>query len=406
LSLEEAIDTALRYNETPRIAAARVDRARAIREQAVAALLPTLFASGTATRRANEVTREFEGETITIQARNAYASTVLFDSPLFDASGVAGVRSADQDVIAQIYYSDDLTRQLAFAVADSFFGVLSAERLAEAAERRLDVATATVDEARSRFEAGLAARNEVTRVELEQASAELALTQARNLVARTRIQLAYLLGTPVDRELVEPPETAADRRGVEELDAVAIERRPDLLGLRAQAEGTRLAVREEKLGFVPDLDFRGTWRLTNESGLSGNDTDWNLAATLNWSIFDRSRAARAATFDAQYREELLQADALTRQIRKEIRDALQELDTARAGYAQAEVRVRVATQNKEEVTERFTNGLATALEQADSTASLFEAEAELARQGFARWVAGQKLQNALGSWPLGRESWE
>lgn len=406
LALEEAIDIALRYNETPRIAAARVDRARAVRAQAVAELLPTLFASGTGTRRATEVTRQFEGEAITIQARNAFSSSVLLDAPLFDASAIAGVKSAEKDVAAQIYYSDDLNRQLAFAVADSFFAVLSAEKLAEAAERRLSVATATVEEARSRFEAGLAARNEVTRVELEQASAELALTESRNLVARTRIQLEYLLGTPVERDLLTPPETEAGARDAEELEALAAARRPDLLGLRAQAEGTRLAVRQETLGFVPDLDFRGTWRVTNEAGLSGNDSDWNLAATLGWSIFDRARAARAATFDALYREEMLQSEALTRQIRKEIREALQELDTARAGYAQAEVRVRVAEQNESEVKERFANGLATALEQADATASLFEAEAELARQGFARWVAEQTLENAIGNWPLGRGNWE
>nr|MBP7589152.1 hypothetical protein [Thermoanaerobaculia bacterium] len=60
-----------------------------------------------------------------------------------------------------------------------------------------------------------------------------------------------------------------------------------------------------------------------------------------------------------------------------------------------------ASQNAEEVRERFQNGLATALEQTDAQVSAFEAEVEVARQGFARDVADLALQRALGGWPGG-----
>jgi outer membrane protein TolC len=406
LTIDEAIGLALRYNEIPRIGAARVERVRALRDVVVADLWPALNAGATATRRANEVTRTVEGETITIQARNAYSGVATLDSVLFDAQVLTRIKAADQDVVAQQESSLDADRLLAFDVADVYFAVLSAQKLAEAARRRLEVARATADDARARFEAGLASRNEVTRIELEQATAQLALTQAESTVVKAKLRLEYLLGVPADRPLVEPPAAPPERRPMDELDRLALENRPDLRAWQALAEGSRLRARAERQGFIPDIGFLGTWRLTNESGLSGNDTDWNLAATMGWSIFDRGRTARAATFDAQRSVDLYQADALRRQIGNELRVAQQDLVTAQASYEQAEVQVRVARQNEEEVAERFANGLATALEQADANVSLFEAEAGLARQGFARWLAEQALQRALGVWPLGRENWE
>ena len=55
----------------------------------------------------------------------------------------------------------------------------------------------------------------------------------------------------------------------------------------------------------------------------------------------------------------------------------------------------MARQNAEEVRERFIHGLATGLEQADALVSAFEAEAEMARQGFAVRIAHLALSRAL-----------
>jgi outer membrane protein TolC len=84
----------------------------------------------------------------------------------------------------------------------------------------------------------------------------------------------------------------------------------------------------------------------------------------------------------------------------EVDQAVADLATATAALEQAEVQRTVAVQNVEEVTERFQNGLATALEQTDAQVSSFEAEAELARQGFASVVARLALEEAVGGWPV------
>ena len=400
LTLREALDLAARNNEDVGIAEARIERARAIRREAYSAFLPDLAVSGTYTRRSGEVTREIDGDTVVVQAVDALSGVATLDLALFDARAFPVARSTTRQLQAQVESSAEIRRALAFGVSETYFAVLSAERLRDAAQRRVQVAEATVSDARIRLDAGLASGNELTRSELELATAQLARTQAQNSVRTTRLALGYLIGEDADRPLEEPAPSPVEPREPEELERVAEERRPDLRAAQLRAEVARLLAREPLLRLVPTLGLRGTYRGTNEAGLSGNDTDWNVATTLNWSIFDGGAAfAQRAARRAEYREASLVADALRRQVGVEIREARADLDTAQAALEQAEVRARVAQQNAEEVRVRFGEGLATALEQADAAVSAFEAEAELARQRFALAISQLAVRRAIGSWP-------
>ncbi len=401
LTLPEALDLSARNNETAAIAAERLEKARALRREAYAALLPSLTATGTFTRRPEEITRLVGGESVVAQARNAFSGLGTLDLTLFDAKAYPVAKSFSRRLEAQENESAELKRNLAFDVAQNFFAVLSAERLRGAADRRIQVAEATVSDARTKLEAGLASQNELTRSELELASARLAQTQAQNAVRTTRLALGFLIGAEVevDRPLEEPPPQSAPPAGAAESDR-AVASRQDLRALELRAESVRLIAQEPWLRLVPSIGLRGIYRGTNEPGFSGKKTDWNIATTLTWALFDGGvRYAEAAARRADFLEATYSADALRRRIALEIRIARTNLDTAEAALDQAQVRSRVARQNEEEVRVRFGQGLATALEQADATVSAFEADAELARQRFARRVAQLSLLKALGRWP-------
>ena len=399
LTLQEALDLAARNNETAGIAQARLDRAKALRREAYATLLPDVTVTGTYTRRAREVTRDIDGESVVIQARDALAGNATVDLSLFDARTFPVARAATRSLHAQEFESFDLRRALAFDVAESYFAVLSAERLRDAATRRIGVAEATVGDAQTKLQAGLASRNELTRVELELATAQLARTEAENSVRTNRLLLGFLIGAPSDRPLAEP-EPSLLAATPEEFEREAERLRPDLQAAALRAEALRLLAQEPLLRILPTLDLQGIYRGTNEAGLSGNDTDWNVAATLTWKVFDGGvRYAQAAARRAEYREASLATDQLRRLIGLELRTARADLDTARAALKQAQVRARVAEQNAEEVRVRFGEGLATGLEQADAVVSAFEAEAELARQRFALRLAELSLLQAVGRWP-------
>ena len=401
LTLRAAIERALASNEISGIAAARLEGASALRRQAIAQLIPALTLSATATRRAREVTRRIDGDEVTVQARDAYSSQATVETPLFDLRALPLIRAANSGLAAQTIESEELRRALAFDVADGFFAVLSAEQFLAAAHRRVEVAQQTVNDSNLRLEAGLANRNDLTRTQLELATARLQATQAANLTTSLRLALAYLIASPVEGELVSPetePPVALNR---DELMARALVGRREITALADRAEEARQFALAPRLGWVPRLDLRGLYRWTNEAGLSGREEDWNFGLDLTWDVFDGGdRAAQAAQREALAREAELVLARRQREVALEVDQASADLATATAALEQASVQRDVARQNVEEVTERFLNGLATALEQTDAQVSAFEADAEMARQGFASAVARLSLEEALGAWPI------
>jgi outer membrane protein len=404
LDLAAAIELAQDRHETPEIALARLEKAQAFRRQAVAVLLPGLTLSGTYTRRAREVTRDISGDIVTVQAIDALQAQAVADSTLFDLRALPLVRAATAGVAAQERESNELRRALAFDVAQGFLDALSSERLLAAARERVRVAEETLRQTRIRLEAGLANRNDATRTELELATAQVVATQAANLVATARLGLSFLIDEPLQRRpLVDPVETELPTGGVEALLARAESGRDDLSALAERARQSRQLALVPRYGFAPRFDLRGLYRWTNEAGLSGREEDWNVALNLTWEVFDGGeRYAVAAQRDAEAREAELVYERTRREIERDVRQALADLDSAEAAVAQAEVRQQVSRANAEEVHERFLNGLATALEEADALASRFEADVEVVRQRFARSAARLDLLRSLGDWPLVR----
>jgi|CXWL01.1.fsa_nt_gi outer membrane protein TolC len=406
LTLTDALRLAAERNEDAAIADARVARARATLDEAYATLLPSLDVSGTYTRRKSEVTRIVNGEELTIQARNALQGTVTVDTPLFDVQALPLVRSARRDLMAQELESRESRRSLAFSVAQTYYAVLTAERLRAAAGRRVEVAGATASEARLRLENGLAARNELTRSELERATAELAATRYGSQVTTARLALGYLLAEPLgDRPLLDPQLASPPPADEPALLATARASRQDLQALAARSAAADERAKAPRYGIFPDLALHGTYRGTNEGGLSGATEDWNVAAVLSWSLFDGGvRRARGAQLAAAAAESRLVAAARQREVDLDVRNALADLSTAEAASRQAAVASQVAEQNADEVRERFRVGLASALEQADANVAAFEAVAEQERAAFAQQLAQLALDRAVGAWPLGIQS--
>jgi len=401
LTLSRALAVARAQSEVSGIAAARLERAEAARRFAVSQLVPGLSLSGVYTRRSREVTRVVGDDEVTVQARDALNGTLALDSVLFDARSIPGIRAANRSLEAQRFESAELERGLDYDVSTTFLAVLSAERLQQAAARRVEVAARTVEDARIRLDAGLAARNELTRSELELASARLAETQARSLVRNARLALGLLLAMPVDGPLAEPEPFADPGTALGALVDRAEANSGELKGLAERVEAARQRALVPALGFVPTLDARATYRGTNEAGLSGRERDWSVAVTLGWSIFDGgARRAERAIAESEWREADLQLAQRRREVAAAVERSLSDLGTARAALAQAEAQAEVARQNAEEVGERFAQGLASGLEQADALVARFEAEAELARQGFALHVSQLALLQALGESPL------
>lgn len=399
LTLEKALELALTRNERIQASAARTAAAKARLARARAFFFPELALYGAYTRRPEETT---------LQRANALSATATLRAVLFDARGFPLYRQAARDAEAARLEEAEDGRLLAFEAADAFVSTLSAEQVAAAAKSRLEYAGQQLADARSRFEAGLVSANDVTKAELEEATARLELERASGQLATSYLQLGYLLDVGVAPPLV-PPEELLSQAGAPppaaaELLPGARERRLDLAARRLRVDALRAFAQEPRVRLLPTLGLTGQYRLSNEAGLSGRTADGYLGLELVWPFFDGGeRYAEAAERAANVRAAQAETSARERRLAVEVENALTTLRTARAALEQAQVAAAAAEKNAREVEELYRLGLASALEAADAGTRLFDAQVALARERYGLLLAYLDTRAAQGLDPLGRE---
>jgi multidrug efflux system outer membrane protein len=400
VSMDALVTEALAKNEGAESAKLVIERAEAQRREAWADLFGAVSVSGTYRRRAFQVSFPGEdGEERFINRLNALSAQARAELTVFDAPALARLSKSGADVGAAEAKNVELRRTLAFEVADLYVAVLAGERARAAAERRLELAQETFDNVNARFEAGLTAKNVLNRAKLEVATAKLEATRADNAARQLRLSLGFVVGRAVDGQLEEPDQTAPTG-GEAELLATATEARPDLETLRRELEANRIAAREPWYGLLPTVGVAAEASLTNETGFQQRVANWSLSATAEWLLWDGgARYAIARQRAADTRESELALSKQLRQVKLELSQARTDLNTAQAAVAQAEARLEVARENAEEVRARFTQGLASALEQADAAVAEYDAAQALAQERFEASAAALRLTRAVGDWP-------
>jgi outer membrane protein TolC len=400
LSLSEALVRAQQVNENAAIARERMTQADGARREAYAELLPAVTLSGSYTPWSDQ-----DGEYV------AGAATV--DLRLLDPSSLPRVRQARRLYEAERLDAGELRRLLAFDTANSFYLVLAAGSVEQAAMRRLEVAEEALRQARLRAGAGLVERSAVTRSELEAATARTELIRSRNASLKSRYALFYLLGGQPGQlqadhtwpTLAEPPAGPSAAPAFAALLDEALRLRGDLLAAQARAEAARSAADEPLTDTLPKLFLRGEADYTDDRtrARNGDTTDWRASLVATWELYDGgARYGRRERLSALAREFSLVAESYRRRLGLELSNGLSDLATAVAAVEQAQVRVKVAQQNAEETAVRFAQGLSTALEQADAIVAAYEAEVELARSRFGQQQAQLALEQAVGRWPAGQ----
>jgi len=410
LTLDEAVQLALERNERALAAEQDITAANARVSQARSYFLPSLTTTGTYSRRPFERTITVGGNDVVIQRLNGLSQALQLNVTLFDARSLTSLAAVRAQRNAEVAAAAESRRQLAFEVSQAFLATLGTGQVREASARRFAFAGQNLEAAKARFAAGLASINDVTRAELEYATAEVGVTQVQGQVATNTMELGYLLDAPeaVRGRLVVPEflieAASAEAANAEALVEEALARRLDVGSLRWVASSQRALAKVPLLGFIPSISASGRYTITNEAGFSGKNWNWNAGATLTWSLFDggvrfgqnRERKALAKLAD-------LDLQAAVRRVDVEVREALVSLDNQRASLRQATAAHEVAKKNAAETSELYRQGLASALQVADANVRLFEAEVALVQERYGLGVAFLNLEAALGLDPFGKE---
>jgi outer membrane protein len=398
LSLETVVKVALTRNERAEIAAQSVVAADAAVTKARAAFLPTVNMS------AVETPLEIQQSGKVLLRDNVANAALTLTQSLFNATSFPLYASAKHSYESARYTHVDQRRQLAFDAARAFFSVVAQQRVLTAAKSRLDLANATLDDTRVRAGAGLTSSNDVTRSEIDRASADQSSISAYNSLEDARLNLEYLIASPteIQTDIVSPSQSLAPADlGLAGLVNLAIATRPDLAALRASAASASALADEPDLRFVPTLSAVGQTRVVDPPLAANRYIDTTLAINFNWAIWDGgSRSADSESRNAARIQAELQLRALARRVEIDVRVAVAELNAARNSLVAAQQGSDAASRSEQETSVLYKQGLAKAIELVDGNSTKFDAEVAVAAAELGVRQAELDLRAALGLFPI------
>ncbi|MFL6247617.1 MAG: TolC family protein [Thermoanaerobaculia bacterium] len=389
LTIERAVDLAVTRNERAAIADTTVEAAEARVRRARTAFLPRFDINGNV------------GSDIGNGSERDVSTTATLTQTLFDARVFPLYRQQRYERDAVRLTAEDSKRLLGFDAAATFLSTLSFEQVYLAAERRRTFAQTNLDDVRARFEAGLVSSNDVTRAELELATAVRELAQATGDVQAARVELETLLKTDVEGPLAPPVALldAADDPPPAAGTAIAEAqtRRSDIAARRARVEALRAFAEEPNARFFPSVLFTAQTRNINDGPVTNRNNEGFAGVSFAWPVFDAGlRGAERAERTANVRGAELQLELELRDVERQMRSAAVQLSTEQASLREAAAAVRAAQKNANETNILYREGLASALELADATQQLFEAEVAEVTARYRMALAYLSLREASG----------
>jgi outer membrane protein len=399
-TLAECVEIALQHH--PRLGAARatVDGADAREWQATSDYLPHVDASYSATRSKSSSAARTQGpfgENV-VSRFSFYDSGVRLSQVLFDfgqnlneiRAARARTRSLEADAVAT---RDDVVLN----VKQSYFDLLAARRLEVVAADTVRSDRLQLELAQGRNEVGFAPKLDVTRSQVQLASAELDLLTARNAVSVAEETLRNALGLegPLDFEL----EDALERRVVALSEDEALSRayatRPELRSLVEQESAAEQDIKALQKDYLPNVTGDAVW------GYSGSDyplaNNWNVGANVNLSLTNGGlTTARIAESKADLRRLKHEQDRVRQDVALEVRRAV--LDLRRAAES-IEVATRAAEQSRENLAlaeGRYRTGVGSVIELSDAQTARASAEAESVRALYTYQSSLAALERAIG----------
>ena len=390
LTIERAIALAVARNERAAIADANVEAAEARVGRARTAFFPRVDIAGNLRGDYGDGTER------------TLSTTAFLTQPLFDARIFPLYRQQRFIRDAARLTASETRRLLAYDAAATFLRTLSFEQVLLAAQRRREFADTNLADVRARFEAGLVSSNDVTRAELELATAVRGTAQAAGDVQSSRVDLEILLRTDIaEAPLAQPVallEAAAKIAAVSDAAIASAQLdRTDIAAQRALLEAERAFAEEPSARFIPSLNLTAQTRDINDGPISNRNNDGFVGLSFAWPLFDAGvRRAERAERNALVRGSELELELELREVERQMRGAGVQLTTEQAALREATAALRAAQKNAEETNTLYREGLASALELADATQQLFEAEVALVTARYRMALAYLSLREAAG----------
>lgn len=395
VSLERAVELAVRRDPAAVAAEASVRRARADLLQARGTLLPSLNVNGSYANSSNERFDQTTGRLVS----ESYAAQVQAGYDVFTGGRrLAENRAAGalEDAAEARYRAQRFATVL--SATQAFYATAAAADLVAVAESRLERAQKQQEFAETRLELGTATRSDALRAGIEVANSELAVEEARAARRAASLELGRVVGVAgeVVTEDEALPDSAPELPATDELVTRALRSAPEVVAAEKAARGARMTRLASLTGYLPTVRLTGGYDWFAFQ-FPPDQRTWSMRLFASLPLFNNFQR-EAAVQRASAAQELAQAQAGNARIaaQAEVETAAQDVELA---SRRVEISTRTLSLAREDLRvqeERYRIGNATILDLQTSQVALAEAEVARVRARQSLGVAVAELEAVLG----------
>lgn len=403
LSITDAINRGLKHNLGLLLNETGAQSARAQRLRALSDLLPNV--NGAVRESVQRVNLKAFGFPLPPGTPSLVGPFGNFDlrasgsQSIFDLTAVNRVRSANSEVKAAELNYRSARELVVLAVGSIYLQAVADLSRVEAAQAQLQTAQALFQQATDLQKAGVTARIDPLRSQVELEARQQELIVAQNDLDKNKLSLARVIGLPIAQ-----PFKLTDRipfAPLAELDLEgalqrAYTRRPDYLGAQAQVEAAERSKQAAELEYLPSVGVSGDF---GALGLTPGDArnTYSVAGMLRVPIFQGGKIrADVQQADATLRERKAELADLRGRIEYEVRSAFLDVQAAAKQVEVAQTNLNLANETLAESKDRFSAGVADNLEVVQAQQSVAAANDNYIGSLYQHNVAKVTLAKALG----------
>ncbi len=336
---------------------------------------------------------------------NLFELGLNIKQPLYNAGRVSkALRLAKESLGEKAAVQEAIRQQLIFKVLQAFNDMLLAQANLAVVRETYQQRLKHLEQARSRFNHGVATEIDVLRSEVNVANMEPEIIRAENHVRLARAAINNLIVADIDApteikgSLVFQPWTGGS---LEEIQRRALESRPELQVAQRQVQQGRYAeslARAEK-GLTVDMEAQYGFNVRRIRNLFSNDfARWSVAVNFKLPLLDSGRkSGLMAQASARFRAAEQRLAQLQNDVRLEVKQAYDDMQSSAKAMSAARLSVSQAERVLTMMQANYEYGAATTLDVIDSQTALALARNSQIGATYDFEMAKARLRLASGS---------
>jgi len=358
LSLDEALNTALKNNKEITMAALDEEGADAKFKQTNAVFLPQIKVSYSAMSTNNPLNAfgfKLQQQAITATDFNPellnnpsntqnFMTKAEWQQPILNMDMLYMRKAASQQRAVYVFKSKRTKEYLAFEIKKAYAQLQLAYHAKNVLEEALQTINSIYTATNNRFEKGFLQKSDVLNVQVQVATIESQLAQSNSNLQNASDYISLLMG--VKTGIVYQVEAVSDVLLSENIETEVPVNRADFQAMQSAIDAHDLMIRSGKMAYLPKLNGFAEYLINDKSAFGFGSDSYLAGAQLSWTLFNgmatQSKVAQhriersKAVEQLNYQKEQSQVD-LNKTLREEhdARISLKQYETAVAQVSEA-----------------------------------------------------------------------